>query len=334
MLHCFVVLNYIYALLSFAGIAFWSTLYNLAFGPENILLFIFIGPCSVILISLVAMLLLKKIPPECADEAGVTVPEGDVDDTKKTNTKPEEKDRLLRSKKPNKVVYYGEYSLFEALKSLDFHCIMWSITLAATVSFTYSFSLPIYLESFDMENLKVPLMAVGPICAALSKFGVGLGSDLTLTRFPRLVYLIVLLSLETILMLLNCFIGDQTIVVVLNTIVQFSTLAAFTGLVSTLMADFYGITHFASKWGTISCLFGLGSLAMPYLMGALYDLEIEGKGDTCYGLKCFRVIFIISFVLCITSMILLVSLYRKHIRILDEEHKLQDLSVKYVPSSK
>ena len=72
-------------------------------------------------------------------------------------------------------------------------------------------------------------------------------------------------------------------------------------------------------------LVGLGSLGMSYLMGALYDSEITDGSNACYGLKCFRITFIISTLISVVILVLLLILYKKQSRLLHPERKTHEI---------
>ena len=282
-----------------------------------------------IVVNLVSMALLKKIPQNNKEDQSKEIQDGDIHDSDnevngKKNKGKDEKDKLVNITKNFKIVYYGEYNLCQALKLVDFHCIMWPIVISLSVSFTYAFNLPVFLKSYDLENLQAPLYLTGAACGSLSKLLFGFLSDLTLSKHPRLVYLVLTLAVQTAMMLLNCIVGDNAVVATLNFIVYFTSLAVFLALTPMIVPEYFGTTHFASIWGIITVFAGFAALAMSYIMGASCDQNIEGDGDTCYGLKCFRPTSIIAVLLCAIGFILLLSIYFRHIRLLANEEKSRD----------
>ena len=183
----------------------------------------------------------------------------------------------------------------------------------------YSSSLPVFLKLFNLSHLQSPLMSVGSISAGLCKMSLGLVSDFTLLRFPRLLYLIVTLVLQTSSVFLCIFAGDQIVVVIFTVLVQFVALGTFMVMTPIIMCDWYGVSHYASIWGAIMALVGLGNMGISSLMGALYDSETADGSNTCYGLKCFRITFIISTLLSVVSLMSLLVLYKRQIQFLKEE---------------
>ena len=307
------------------GFGLYSGIYNGAFGASHLPEFGIFLVGSVVLVNLIAMVLLKKIPPNDtintdASNEKKEVPNDDKLDVKKTD----EKDNLIINPKPLKIVRYGDYTLSQALKTPDFHRIMWPIVMSLSVSVTYSFNVPVFLKSFDLENSQTALLLLGAICGSSSKLIFGFVSDFTLSRYPRLVYVLLVLLVQSVVMVFNSFIRDHIVVVTLSTIVYFSSLAAVIALTPMLIPEYFGTKHFASIWGIITVCAGLAGLALSYSMGALYDMGVEGQDDTCYGLKCFRMTSIISTVICVIGFTILLSLYFKHIRILEKEHKARN----------
>ena len=302
--------------LCFSGFALYSTIYKIGFGEKgNIAAYIILIMCMIVLVNISAMILLKKIPLN-KDTDDKEEKKGTCKDSKsgKENTKNQEREKLVQAKKhlkPLKIVYHGEYSLYQAMKTADFHWIVWSCVMSQGVAFTYSYNIPVYLKSFELLSLQTPLLMAGPIMGAFSKMTFGLLSDLTLTRCSRVVYLVAILSSQTLGVLLNNFVGNQTAIVTLNTVVQFVTLAGVMAMAPIILSDFYGTTYFPSIWGTFNLFAGLANFVLSFSMGAFYDLEARDGNDTCYGLKCFKVIFIISSLLCVVSLIMLLVLYKR-----------------------
>ena len=293
-------------------------------GEENMGAYFILSIILTIIVNAIAMVLLKKIPPSNVREnigtdKQVTDMERDNlegasysdEDKEDRGLKPQEKNKLIEVSKPLKIIYFGEYNICQSMQVSDFHLVLWPFVLSTAVSFMYSFSLQVFLKSFDLQDLQAGLILAGSILAAVCKFAAGIVSDITLTLFPRVWYLLGTLLLQTLVTLLSCFIGDQTALVIISGLIQFASLGVFMAMIPILASDNFGTTYFASTWGTITLVGGIASLAMSYTMGAFYDLEIEGDSDTCYGLKCFRVIFIISSVFCVASFIMLGILYKK-----------------------
>ena len=304
----------------------YSTIYKIGFGETgNIAAFTVFLMCMILLVNIAAIVLLKKIPPnEDIDEKKETCEDSK---SRKENTINQEKDKLVQAEKrlkPLKIVYHGEYNLYQAMKTQDFHWIVWSCVMSQGVAFAYSYNIPVFLESFELLSLQTPLLMAGPIMGAFSKMAFGLLSDLTLTRCSRIVYLIAILSSQTLGMLLSNFVGNQTAIVVLNTVVQFVALAGVMAMAPIILSDFYGTTHFPSVWGTFNIFAGLSSFVLSFSMGAFYDLETADDDDTCHGPKCFRVIFLISSVLCIISLTMLLVLYKREQKKLELQNKGKD----------
>ena len=86
-----------------------------------------------------------------------------------------------------------------------------------------------------------------------------------------------------------------------------------------ILCDWYGVTHYASIWGAVMIVVGLGNMGMSNLMGALYDSETANGSNECYGLKCFVIIFVISTLLSVVSLMSFLVLYKRQIKFLKEE---------------
>ena len=315
--------------LCFSGFALYSTIYKIGFGEKgNIAAYIIFIMCMIVLVNISAMILLKKIPPN-KDTDDKEEKKGTCEDSNsgKENDRNQEREKLVQVEKhlkSLKIVYHGEYSLYQAMTTQDFHWIVWSCVMSQGAAFTYSYNIPVYLKSFELLSLQTPLLMAGPIMGAFSKMTVGLLSDLTLTRCSRVIYLIALLSSQTLGMLLNNFVGDQAAIVTLNTVVQFVTLAGVMAMAPIILSDFYGTTYFPSIWGTFNLFAGLANFVLSFSMGAFYDLETRNDDDTCYGRKCFRVIFIISSLLCVISLTMLLVLFKRQEKKLELQNKEKD----------
>ena len=235
------------------------------------------------------------------------------------NSNAEEHKELIENGKKLLIVYYGEYNIHEAVKTIDFHMFLCPCIFSTSIAFMYSFSLPVFLKSFDLLHLQSLLISLGSTLAGLCKMSSGFVSDLTLKRFPRLLYLIIPLLLQTFSLSLSIFVGEQTGVIIFTVLVQFITLGIFMAMTPMIMCDWYGVTHYASIWRAIMALVGLGNFGMSYLMGALYDFEITDGSNTCYGLKCFRITFILSAIVSVVILVSLWILYKRQTKLLKAE---------------
>ena len=308
----------------FSGVAFFSTLYEEAFGSAHLQMYALSCFSIVALVNVIAIKMLKVLPQN--EEDDINEMKGKVKDSssgqiakQEENLYTEEKKELIEDRKKLLIVYYGEYNIQKALKTIDFHLFLWSCVFSTSIAFMYSLNLPVFLKSFDLSHLQSLLMSVGAILAGLCKMSSGLVSDFTLIRFPRLLYLIVTLVLQTLSMVLCISAGDQTAVVIFTALVQFVTLGIFMAMIPMIMCDWYGVTHYASIWGGIIALVGLANMGMSYLMGALYDSETADGSNECYGLKCFRITFILSTLFSALTSVLLWILYKKQTKLLQVE---------------
>ena len=163
-------------------------------------------------------------------------------------------------------MYYGEYNLLQVLRTIDFHSILSSFVMSFSISFMYSINPEVFLKSFDHMDLKSAMIVIRPMVGALGKFGSGLLSDLTLTTFPRIWYLIGALILQILTILLSCFIGDQTAITIMSIIVQFGALAFFVAVTPIIISDNYGTKYFASIMGTVFLFGAVECLVMSRLV--------------------------------------------------------------------
>ena len=259
--------------------------------------------------NIIGVVFLKKIPTE----AGTKYQEM-TEDNKEELMNSEQKEKLNlfgNSQEPLMVNYHGELTLYQAAKTTDFHLLFWACVIANSISFTYTFNLLVYLRSFKLEDFKTTLLVTGTVTAALSKMILGITADKTLKKLPRVVYYIIMVSLLTLVTFLSCFIGDKDFIVVLTTMISFFGTAISMSFVPLIVCDTFGTTHHSAILGAIYLGTGLGNVLISVLMGALYDLEIEDGSNTCYGLKCFRKIFIIDTFLCLAALVMLGFLYKR-----------------------
>ena len=305
--------------IDFSGIAIFSTLYKQAFDLARISSYVLLCLCLVVVANIVAIIMLKVIPPKKKIDNTKENTDGRNTEKVEGNSNTEEKKELIEDRKKLLIVHYGEYNLTKAMKTIDFHLFLWPCIFSTSIAFMYSFSLPVFLKSFNLTHLQSLLISLGSILAGLCKMSSGFVSDLTLTRFPRLLYLIILLVLQTSSLFLCIFVGNKLVVVIFTVVVQFVALGIVMVMIPMIMCDWYGVTHYASIWGAIMILVGSGNLGMSYLMGALYDSEITDESNVCYGLKCFRITFVISTLLSAVSLMSLSILYKRQRKFLKEE---------------
>ena len=274
--------------------------------------FLLLGIFVLLISNLIGMAFLRIIPLTNTGKDNDTSTKGKENSS---SDKKEEETKLVNNpEKPLLINYHGELTLLQALKTIDFHLLCWPCALANSIAFSYTFSLPVYMKSFKLDDLQAPLFATGAVAATCTKFGFGYLSDKTLTCFPRAFYLLVITSLELCTMLIFSFIGDKSWVVVPGTIILFISTASFMALVPTIVSDSYGTRNHSSIFGTIYVLTALGNIVFTCSMGAIYDLQVEGDDDTCYGLKCFRVMFILFTILGIIAVIMLILLHRHSVQ--------------------
>ena len=210
-------------MLFFSGVAFFSTLYQQAFGSAHLPLYALSCFCLVVLVNFTAIFMLKVVPENGEDnidqkkEKVKDKSNGQQD--KEGHSNMEETKELIKDRKKLFIVYYGEYNIGEAMKTIDFHLFLWPCIFSTSIAFMYSFSLPVFLKSFYLLHLQSLLMSLGPILAGICKMSSGFVSDLTLTYFPRLLYLIISLVLQTLSLCLCIFVGDQTFFVIFTALV-------------------------------------------------------------------------------------------------------------------
>ena len=304
--------------IDFSGVAIFSTLYKQAFELTRISSYVLLCLCLVIFANIVAIIMLKVIPQTDKIDNTKANADGGITEKVEGNSNTEENKELIEGRKKLLIVHYGEYDLTKAMKTLDFHMFLWPCILSTSIAFMYSFSLPVFLKSFDLTHLQSLLISLGSILAGLCKMSSGFVSDFTLTYFPRLLYLIILLVLQTSSLILCIFVGEDIVVVIFTVLVQFVALGIFMVMIPMIMCDWYGVTHYASIWGAVMVLVGSGNLGMSYLMGALYDSKITDGSNVCYGLKCFRITFFISTLLSALSLMSLSILYKRQTKFLKE----------------
>ena len=108
----------------FSGVAFFSTLYQEAFGSAELPLYALSYFSLVVLVNFIAIFMLKVISvngEDDIDEKKETVKDSSDGQIVKEEGKSDTERLELIEGRNNLIVYYGEYNIYDAVKTIDFH---------------------------------------------------------------------------------------------------------------------------------------------------------------------------------------------------------------------
>lgn len=193
----------------------------------------------------------------------------------------------------------------DLLKSLNFHLLFWSFVIFSSIELVFYNNTAVYLQSFGQMNYFLMLTIMGPTVAAVIKPIYGWISDALIKRIPRVLYLLVLNSLTTVLLVMCTFLADKIGVFTTTSLVAWLANGALWGMTPTICSELFGMRYFARNWGTMHIGFALFSWLLHLFYGYLYQTAIGRYGGTvCYGQHCFTWSFFILALLgcCATTM--------------------------------
>ena len=191
------------------------------------------------------------------------------------------------------------------LRTLNFHLLFWSFVIFSSIELVFYNNTAVYLKSFGQLDHVFMLSILGPTVAAVIKPFYGWISDALIKRVPRVLYLLVLNSVTTVLLVMCTFLADRIGVFTTTSLIAWLANGALWGLTPTILSELFGMRYFARNWGCMHIGFALFSWLLHLFFGYMYQTAIGREGGTvCYGQHCFTWSFFILALLgcCATTM--------------------------------
>ena len=203
------------------------------------------------------------------------------------------------------------------IKRLDFHFLFWTSSMCGGLQLMYQNNITAYLKSFDIERYSTLFTTLNPIAAVASKFFAGFVSDLLLNKLhvPRTAILLIYNLIQTIVLILCIFWGDNLVLMTTTVIVLGFANGAMWCLTPIILSEYFGLKYFGRNWGFFMLGNALSGLVLQEAYGWMYDSSIPFTGRTqCYGLKCFKWSFTAVAVLSFCSCVLNTGLVENDLR--------------------
>ena len=215
------------------------------------------------------------------------------------------------------------------IKRFDFHFLFWTSSMCGGLQLMYQNNITAYLKSFDEEKYSTLFTTLNPIAAVASKFFAGFVSDLLLNKLPRTAILLIYNIIQTLVLILCIFWGDNLVLMTSTVIVLGMANGAMWCLTPIILSEYFGLKYFGRNWGSFMLGNALSGIVLQEAYGWMYDSSIPFEGRTqCYGLQCFKWSFTTVAVLSFCSCILNMGLVEKDIR----KHKNRTIHIQTVDS--
>ena len=191
---------------------------------------------------------------------------------------------------------------FKLVKTLNFHLLLWSFVIFGSIQLVFYNNTAVFLKSFGQERHIFLLTIMGPSVAAVIKPFFGWLSDAFLKRVPRVLYLLVLNSTTTVMLVMCTFLADRIGIFGTTSLVSWLANGALWALTPTILSELFGMKFFARNWGWMHVGFALTGWILHAFFGHMYRMAIgRGGGSTCYGQQCFTWSFFILALLACTA---------------------------------
>ncbi|KAK7108421.1 uncharacterized protein [Littorina saxatilis] len=201
------------------------------------------------------------------------------------------------------------------LRNFDFHFLAWSYILCASLQLTFQTNITTFLKSSHDESHNTLLTTLSFASGTVAKFLFGLLSDVLVRRVPRVAIVLFATAVQTAVLTLCVFKGDNFPVILVATLGVGIPNGATWCLTPVMTSEFFGTRYFGRNWGSMMLGVAFVGLAMTKTFGALYDDNIKVRGETdCFGIGCFRWSFVIMAVMSLCSCILYVGLLERQLR--------------------
>ena len=201
---------------------------------------------------------------------------------------------------PRKAIDLTGCALF---RNTDFHLILWPFIMCTSVQLMFINNIPAYLTAFRNESYNTLLTVLSPVIQVLTKLTVGTLSDLTLSKVPRITYLLICNATQTVFLILCIFFVNDVILFLFATIAVSIAVGGAWSLNPAMLGDMFGTRYFGRNWGWLILGLSVGGLVLQAAYGVLYDAQVN-TNKQCYGKHCFFWSFIIAVILSLVSVLL------------------------------
>ncbi len=182
----------------------------------------------------------------------------------------------------------------QLLRSVDFHLIAWSYLLLGSVQLMFINNVTVYLKSYNMQALTLPLTISGPLLASMSMFVSGAITDVFMLTVPRSVFLVVGDVIQTLLIAACISKGNNFALFVITTLVIYTNNGFCYGITPTLISEYFGMKYFSRNWGGLVLAYALLSWLFLAEYGYRYDNIRRIDQVSCYGHQCFQESYVIA----------------------------------------
>ena len=185
----------------------------------------------------------------------------------------------------------------------DFHLVLWPYILCSTVALTFFNNVSAFLKSFHHESFVTLCAVLSPIVGIVSNLSLGMASDYTAKKLPRVTYQLVVNIIQGVFLVL-CIFFSGNVTVFIFTVVAVSISAGGAMTISpTILTEISGTRYFGRNIGGMIIGQGVGVFVLQIIVGVLYDANKNDNND-CYGQHCFLSSFLILTVLSVITLAL------------------------------
>ena len=227
-------------------------------------------------------------------------------DTSDEKTESEESNGKSQRKLSTYNGHCDELGIFDVVKKLQFHVIMWPAAVLIGLKFTSAKNLNLYLLSFKWMETSLPFTGAASLFCLFTLPLVAIISELGSPPFSRSLLLVGASIIAIICYITAIYYLDNIYILSLN--VMFWTLSADIALAlqPLLHIDEFGDQTFVINNGFLLAGMAVVMAVSQYWFGAFYRLNWIQDDMVCYGLECYMWTFVVG--ACITAICLVVIL--------------------------
>lgn len=204
-------------------------------------------------------------------------------------------------------------NLLQAMKTLDFWLLFIAMACGMGSGLATINNMNQIGGSFGYNTIAInTLVSLWSIWNFSGRFGAGYVSDIFLHKkeWARPLFIAITLATMTIghVIIALGFHGN----LYMGSIIVGVSYGSQWSLMPTITSEIFGVMHMGTIFNTISIASPIGSYLLSVrVIGYIYDEHASGKGNSCYGTKCFMLSFLIM--ACVTlfgSFVALVLFFR------------------------
>ena len=189
----------------------------------------------------------------------------------------------------------------ELLGSGVFHLILWPFLISSAVQFMFITNITMYLRSFDLIRFNSTFVILIPTVGAIVKLAIGFISDRFINTCPRIVWMLLGNTLQTVACTIFVKFPDQIVVLFIVICAVMIANSITWCLIPVTLTELYGAEFFGRVWGYIVFAYSLATFGMQALFAYNYQMHTSSSQEIyCYGEDCYS---ISSVVACICSLL-------------------------------